>query len=74
MISGCAGLAIIKGRSDPDLTTGTMRRADYGLLWVLMVLALTGLATLVLRHSFAFGSVLVVHLAAVIVAFAIFLD
>jgi citrate/tricarballylate utilization protein len=48
-----------------------MRRADYSFLCALLILALTGLFTLFFRETPAFGPVLVVHLASVIVAFAI---
>jgi len=71
MVAGCAGLLVLKGRSDPALGTESMRRADLGLLWALLVLAVTGLLTLALRSGPLFAPVLVVHLAAVIVAFAI---
>jgi citrate/tricarballylate utilization protein len=47
-----------------------MRRADYGFLAALLILSLTGLLTLVLRETSLFGPVLVLHLASIIVAFA----
>ena len=68
---GCAGLLLLKRRSDPEQGTAGMRAADYSLLWALLVLAVTGLATLFLRHTALFGIVLLVHLAAVVVAFAV---
>jgi len=71
MVAGCAGLLVLKGRSDPALGIASMRRADLGLLWALLVLAVTGLLTLALRTGPLFAPVLVVHLAAVIVAFAV---
>jgi citrate/tricarballylate utilization protein len=71
MVVGCAGLLVLKRRSDPALGTQSMRRADYGLLWALLILSLTGLLTLVLRTGPLFQPVLVAHLASVIVAFAI---
>jgi len=39
--------------------------------FALLMLAVTGLATLFLRHTTLFGIVLLVHLAAVVVAFAV---
>jgi citrate/tricarballylate utilization protein len=48
-----------------------MRQADYGLLWALLVLMVSGLLVLLTRSTTAFGPILVVHLAAVIVAFGI---
>ncbi len=71
MTAGCVGLIVLKGRSDPALGTESMRRADLGLLWALLILAVTGLLTLALRTGPLFAPVLVVHLAAVIIAFAL---
>ncbi|MEO3780473.1 tricarballylate utilization 4Fe-4S protein TcuB [Micromonospora sp. B11E3] len=71
MVVGCAGLMLLKRRSAPEPGTPSMRRADYGLLWALLILSVTGLLTLFLRTNPLFGPVLVAHLAAVIVAFAI---
>jgi citrate/tricarballylate utilization protein len=68
---GCAGLIVLKRRSDRLQTTETMRRADYALLWSLLVLMVTGLVVLAGRTTVIFGPALVVHLAAVIVAFAV---
>lgn len=63
--AGCAGLIALKRRADQD------RSADYAMLWALLALMLTGLAVLATRTTPLFAPVLVVHLAAVIVAFAI---
>jgi citrate/tricarballylate utilization protein len=53
-------------REDPALA-----RRGYALLAGLLLLAVSGLLTLALRDTAAFGAVLVVHLAAVAVCFAI---
>ena len=45
--------------------------ADYALLWAILALMLTGLAVLASRTTALFAPVLVIHLAAVITAFAI---
>jgi citrate/tricarballylate utilization protein len=66
MAVGCVGLAVLKRRSDPALGTDSMRAADFGLLWALLLLSGTGLLTLVLRATPAFATVLLVHLAAVV--------
>ena len=50
---------------------GRAGAADYGLLLGLGLLALTGLLTLLLRATPAFGLILVIHLAAIVVCFAI---
>lgn len=68
---GCGGLLALKRRSDPLQTTVGMRRADEALLWALLTLMLSGLVVLVTRTSVVFAPALVLHLAAVIVAFAI---
>jgi citrate/tricarballylate utilization protein len=65
---GCAGLLAMKRDAAPVATT----RRDYGLIVALLVLAITGLLTLVLRDTDAFAPVLVIHLCAVMVSFAIF--
>ncbi|GGL09446.1 tricarballylate utilization 4Fe-4S protein TcuB [Mangrovihabitans endophyticus] len=71
IVAGCLGLLALKRRSLPDLGTDATRRADHHLLWALSLLAVSGLLTLVLRTGPLFSAVLVVHLAAVVVAFAI---
>ena len=65
MLAGCAGLIALKRRGGPA------RVADYGLLLGLGLLALTGLLTLLLRATPAFGLILVAHLATIVVCFAI---
>ncbi|MCU4186769.1 tricarballylate utilization 4Fe-4S protein TcuB [Acidiferrimicrobium sp. IK] len=69
---GCVGLLAMKRKADRLQGTETMRRADIAMLLDLMLLALTGLATLVLRHTAAFGPLLALHLAAVLATFSIF--
>jgi citrate/tricarballylate utilization protein len=80
LIVGCAGLLMLRhqaataasadqadqAREDPALA-----RRGYALLTGLLALAVTGLLTLVLRDTAAFGPVLVIHLAAVVACFAI---
>jgi citrate/tricarballylate utilization protein len=71
MLAGGAGLGVLKARSDPARGTSGMRRADYALIIALGVLAGTGLLTLAVRDTAVFGPVLVAHLAAIAVAFAV---
>jgi citrate/tricarballylate utilization protein len=67
MLAGCAGLIALRRRGGP----AGHGVADYGLLLGLGLLALTGLLTLLLRATPAFGLILVIHLATVVVCFAI---
>jgi citrate/tricarballylate utilization protein len=80
LVVGCAGLLLLRrqaakiarahpadaGREDPALA-----RRGYALLAALLLLAVSGLLTLVLRDTAAFAPVLVVHLATVVACFAI---
>lgn len=71
LIAGGAGLLVLKARSDPDRSTPGTRAADYAFTVALLVLAASGLLTLAVRGTAAFGPVLVAHLAAVMAAFAV---
>jgi citrate/tricarballylate utilization protein len=66
MIAGCAGLTALKRRDDPAPAA-----ADYGLLIGLGLLAFTGMLTLLLRATPAYGLLLVAHLATIVVCFAV---
>jgi citrate/tricarballylate utilization protein len=63
---GCAGLTVLKRRSDP--APGV---SDYSLLIGLGALALTGILTGALRATPAYGLVLVAHLATIVICFGI---
>jgi citrate/tricarballylate utilization protein len=67
IIAGCAGLTVLKRRDDPPPGA-----ADYGLLIGLGLLALTGMLTLLLRATPAYGLLLVAHLTTIVVCFAVF--
>jgi hypothetical protein len=84
MVLGCAGLLRLRraaGSADAAMAVvapaGSARedpalaRRGYALLAALLLLAATGLLTLVVRDTAAFGPVLIVHLAAVVACFAI---
>jgi citrate/tricarballylate utilization protein len=72
MLAGCAGLIALRRRGGPSAQRVIEQGvADYGLLFGLGLLALTGLLTLLLRATPAFGLILVVHLATIVVCFAI---
>jgi citrate/tricarballylate utilization protein len=77
LVAGCAGLLALR-RADRRLTSAEPTREDpalarrgYALLGGLLLLAVSGLLTLALRDTAAFGAVLVAHLAAVAACFAI---
>jgi citrate/tricarballylate utilization protein len=71
LLAGGGGLITLKRRAVPDRADPEMTARDYGLLAGLVLLAATGLLTLALRDTAAFGPVLAVHLAAVVTCFAI---
>ena len=71
MLAGCAGLTCLRRRSGPATPGAGPGIADYGLLFGLGLLALTGLLTLLLRATPAFGLILVIHLATIVVCFTI---
>jgi citrate/tricarballylate utilization protein len=70
LVIGCIGLLGLKARSSLVTSFAQMTIKDYGLLVSLAFLALSGLAVLLTRDTAAFGIVLLVHLAAVVEAFA----
>jgi citrate/tricarballylate utilization protein len=70
-VIGVSWLLVLKGKADPELTTSTMKAADYWLLIVLGILNFTGLLVLVFRTTEAFGVLLVLHLVPVIVFFTV---
>ena len=77
VICSMAGIGIIAMRmlsgANQDVVLDLMAIAGLSALIVaLLVLAITGLLTLMLRDTDAFAPVLVIHLCAVMVSFAIF--
>jgi citrate/tricarballylate utilization protein len=80
LIAGCTGLLLLRHQAaatanadhaDPALEDPALARRGYALLAGLLLLAVTGLCTLVLRSTPAFAPVLVVHLAAVVACLTI---
>jgi citrate/tricarballylate utilization protein len=69
LVVGCAGLLLLKARSSKVTSFAQMTVKDYGFLVALEFLALTGLLTLFVRHTPAFGIVYLVHLASVALSF-----
>lgn len=70
LVVGCCGLLGLKARSSKVTSFSQMTIKDYGLLVALAFLALSGLAVLLTRDTAAYGIVLLVHLAALVEAFA----
>jgi citrate/tricarballylate utilization protein len=66
MMAGCAGLAVLKQHSDP--APGV---ADYSLLIGLGLLAASGMLTLLLRATPAYGVALVAHITTIVVCFGV---
>jgi len=66
IMAGCAGLTVLKRHDHPPPGA-----ADYGLLIGLGLLALTGMLTLLLRATPAYGLLLVAHLTTIVVCFAV---
>ena len=82
MVTGCGGLLLLRRTAGnavgnaaaapgPPREDAAMARRGYALLAGLALLAVTGLVTLVLRDTAAFGPVLVIHLATVVACFAL---
>lgn len=71
LLVGCVGLFLLKLSSSEVTSVAEMTIKDYGLIAGLAFLSATGLLTLLLRDTPAFGLVFLVHLSAVIAAFAL---
>jgi citrate/tricarballylate utilization protein len=69
---GCVAMLVLKSASHKEHAAPRMNRADAALTWALLFLMLSGIAVLVVRDTVAFRAVLIVHLTAVVTAFAIF--
>lgn len=65
MIIGTCGLLRLKAVEDKAPTTSGMNTADKLLLWLLLLVALSGLALLALRETAAMASLLALHLGLV---------
>ena len=69
LLIGPAGLLALMRRRDPALGDPRQRGMDAGFLVLLLATGLTGLLLLALRETRAMGTLLVVHLAAVMALF-----
>jgi citrate/tricarballylate utilization protein len=70
MIVGTSGLVYLKIVADPAPAARHLLGADYALLTLLLVVALTGLLLLALRSTAAMGTALAVHFGFVLALFA----
>jgi citrate/tricarballylate utilization protein len=70
LVVGCVGLLFLKAHAAQVTSVSEMTIKDYGLLTGLAFLALSGLATFLVRSTPAFGIVFLVHMAAIMVCFA----
>jgi citrate/tricarballylate utilization protein len=71
MVAGTVGLLWLAHREDPAPTDPDSRGADRALLWLLLAVAVTGLALLALRETAAMGLLLAVHLGTVLALFVL---
>jgi len=69
LVVGCTGLTVLKAGSDKVPAASAMAAMDYVFLVLLNLVAVTGLALLVLRASAAMGVLLSVHLGLVAALF-----
>ena len=69
LLIGPAGLYSIGRTRDPDATDPTQRPLDHGLIVLLFLSSLTGLALLMFRETAAMATLLVVHLGVVLALF-----
>jgi citrate/tricarballylate utilization protein len=69
MTIGCAGLLALKRTNPPHLSTTRSRALDLTFLLTLLTVSVTGLALLVLRDTALMGSLLLAHLATVLVLY-----
>jgi citrate/tricarballylate utilization protein len=65
MVIGAAGLCLVKSSRDPAPGAPELQGADYGLLVLMFLTALTGLLLLLLRETSAMGILLAVHLGVI---------
>jgi len=70
LVIGSAALLLLKARASRVTSVAQMTIKDYGLLVALTFLGVSGLATLLVRDTPAFGIVLLIHLAAVMLSLA----
>lgn len=69
ILIGTAGLTWLKVTGDPGPVAGRLLGGEYAFLFILFLVAATGLLLLVLRATPAMASLLAVHLGAVIALF-----
>ena len=71
MVVGAAGLMRVKLASDPAPAAKSVLGADYALLLLLLLSAVTGLILLLLRDSAAMGILLALHLGFILALFVL---
>jgi citrate/tricarballylate utilization protein len=69
LLVGCAGAWLVRARRDGALADPAQDGLDRSFIALLFLTSLTGLALLVLRESAAMGSLLALHLGAVLALF-----
>jgi citrate/tricarballylate utilization protein len=69
LLTGCAGLWVVRAHRDGDLSDPAQNGLDRSFLALLFVTSFTGLALLALRDTPVMGRLLAVHLGAVLALF-----
>ena len=69
LLIGPVGLYVLKRRRDPAIGDAAQDGSDKSFLALLLLTSLTGLILLVLRETLAMGTLLVIHLAVVLLLF-----
>jgi citrate/tricarballylate utilization protein len=69
LVVGPSGMLALRRRRDPALRDAAQNGMDESFIVLLLVTSLTGLALLVLRERAVMGTLLVVHLGAVLALF-----
>ena len=70
MIIGGSGFLYMKRISDKQKADNRMLKADYLVIYLLVLISITGLATLAIRATSFMGLILVIHLSLVGTLFA----
>ncbi|WP_375687691.1 tricarballylate utilization 4Fe-4S protein TcuB [Pseudooceanicola sp. LIPI14-2-Ac024] len=71
LVIGCAGMLVLKSRSDPALGTPGRGSGEWAFVWLLGLVGLSGLLLYWLRDSVLTGPMLALHLGSVLTFFLV---